>query len=87
MDKNFNPKDLVIENTEDGQKFIKNGILVMERDDKNFMFWFNDDLVWDYIETFFNMSYEETELFLELWIEENFEENFEGLGYIVTKIW
>lgn len=83
MDKNFNPKDLVIENTEDGQKFIKNGILVMERDDENFTFWFNDDLVWHYIETFFNMSYEETELFLELWIEENFE----GLGYIVTKFW
>jgi hypothetical protein len=69
MDYFFNIKGLDIRKSDGMIDYIKDGIVVMTRNDEYETFWFDYDL-WLFFEMFYGMEYNEIRFFLRDWVEE-----------------
>lgn len=81
MNYNYSPDQLeVVKDNEDDEYkdsifFRKNGKVVMEQDDMEKQFWFDDDKIWSFIQFFFNMDYEHTYNILGYWLKNTLKLN------------
>jgi hypothetical protein len=71
--------EVVKDNYDDEYKdsifFRKNGKVVMEQDDMEKQFWFDDDKIWSFIQLFFDMDYEHTYNILGYWLKNTLKLN------------
>lgn len=52
--------------------YKKNGKVVMEKMEKENYFWFDNEYIWSFIESFFSIDYLLVKSLLKRWIEETF---------------
>ena len=50
--------------------YKKNGIVVMEQNKKNKVFWFDYDNIWSFFDRVFDMKYQEIQGFFNKWLED-----------------
>jgi hypothetical protein len=73
MNKNFSPDNLEIVKSEEYPNTIfyrKDGKVVMEQDKENKYFYFDDNDIWLFFKSFFDMKYEQIQEVLRYWLEE-----------------